>query len=89
MNKIIYLITTYKCSACKCMKAILKLVQEDDPSFNIEVYDFTDAPEFIKVNVKFGDFPTTVFVKDNIIKYSFKGTLSKKKVEQIIKDIDY
>ena len=52
MNKVIYLITTYKCSACKLQKHLLQtaLVGCDDIKF--EECDFNDTPEFIKTNVK-------------------------------------
>lgn len=88
-NKIVYIITTYKCSACKCIETIIKSVQKDNPTFEIEVYDYADTPDFIKNMVRFGDFPTVIFYKNHIIKYMFQGTLSKKKVEQIINDINF
>lgn len=89
MSKQIHLVTTPGCSACKCMEHILKDVQEDNPTFTIEKYRFADAPEFIKTNVNFTDFPVTIFIKDDVIKYNFQGTKSIKKVKQIISDIDF
>lgn len=89
MNKVVYIITTYKCSACKCIEYILKEIQKDNPTFDIKICDFSEVPEFIKTNVPLGDYPTVVFIKDNVIKYRFKGTKSRLKVEQIIEDIDY
>lgn len=88
-NKIVYVVTTYKCSACKCMEYILKDIQESDPTFTITTTDFQEVPEWIKDNVILTDFPTVIFVKNNIIKYHFTGTLSKKKVLDLIDNIDF
>lgn len=89
MNKVIYIITTYKCSACKCMEYILKNVQKDNPTFTISVLDYTETPEWLTTNVTMTDFPTVIFTKDDVIKYHFTGTLSKQKVLQIMEDINY
>lgn len=74
MNKIIYLGTTPGCSACKCMEAILKNVKEELPIFNLEISRFNELPDFIKINVPIGDFPITILVVDDVIKYHFSGT---------------
>lgn len=88
-NKVVYLVTTFKCSACKCMESILKQVQIDNPAFIIKVVDFEDVPDWIKNNVQLTDFPTTILVKDDVIKYHFVGTLPKKIIEEIISDIKF
>ena len=51
-SKIVYIITTYKCSACKCMEYILKEIQKDNSTFTITTIDFHDVPEWIKNNTK-------------------------------------
>lgn len=88
-NKIIYVVTTEHCSACKCIEYILKEVQKDDSTFTITTTDFKNVPDWIKNNVTLTDFPTTIFVKDDIIKYHFTGTLPIKKVAKIINDINF
>lgn len=88
-NKVIYVITTYKCSACKCMEVILKDIQKDNPTFTVTTTDFHDVPEWIKTNVTLTDFPTVVFVENYVIKYHFTGTLSRKKVIKIMSDINF
>lgn len=88
-NKFIHIITTYKCSACKCIEAIIKDIQKENHSFEIISYDFNDAPAFIKRNINLTDFPTVVFIENDIIKYHFIGTLSKKKIKNIMKDINF
>lgn len=89
MSKVIYLITTYKCSACKFQKDILKEILEEHKDIELEVIDFSKVPEFIKTNVILTDFPTTIFVKDNVIKYHFVGTKANRKIKALIKDINF
>lgn len=89
MNKVVYVITTYKCSACKCMEYILKEIQKDNPTFTITTTDFNEVPEWIKNNITLTDFPTVVFVENDVIKYHFTGTLSGKKVVKIMNDINF
>lgn len=89
MTKVIYLITTYKCSACKYQECILKEILKEHKDIELEVIDFSKVPEFIKTNVILTDFPTTIFVKDNVIKYHFIGTKANRKIEAIIKDINF
>ena len=89
MSKGIYLITTYKCSACKCMENILNDIQKDNSTFTITSTDFTKVPEWLKTNITLTDFPTVVFIDNNIIKYHFVGTKSKSKVLILMKDINF
>lgn len=88
-SKIVYIVTTYKCSACKCMEYILKEIQKDNPTFTIVVKDIYEIPEWIKNNVTLTDFPTVIFTDNDVIKYHFTGTLNKKKVVKIMNDIDF
>lgn len=88
-DKIIYLITTYKCSACKCMEYLLKEKQADNPRFELKIIDFNDIPEWLKVNVVLTDFPTIVLIKDGVIKYQFVGTRSSKKLDKIFNDLEF
>lgn len=88
-NKIIYLITTKNCYACNCMKNILKEIQKDITSLQITIIDFKDVPIWIKNNIVLTDFPTVVFVENNVIKYNFVGTKSRNKIINIMRDINY
>lgn len=88
-NKVVYVITTYKCSACKCMEYILRKIQKDNPTFTITTTDFNEVPEWIKNNVTLTDFPTVIFVENGVIKYHFTGTISGKKVVKIMNDINF
>ena len=88
-NKVVYVVTTYKCSACKCMEYILKEIQKDNPTFTITITDFNEVPEWIKTNVTLTDFPTVIFIDNDVIKYHFTGTLSRKKVIKIMSDINF
>lgn len=88
-NKIIYLITTYKCSACICMEYLLKEKQANNPRFELKIIDFNDTPEWLKVNVILSDFPTVVFIKDGVIKYQFAGTRSSRKLDKIFNDLKF
>lgn len=90
MNKHIYLVTTKGCEACRIMERILKQVQRDVYyTFSIHVKDYTITPDFIKVNIALTDFPTLVFVEDDVIKYNITGTISAKKLQEIIKDLHF
>lgn len=71
------------------MEYILKEIQKDNPTFTITITDFNEVPEWIETNVTLTDFPTIVFVENDVIKYNFTGTLSRKKVIKIISDINF
>lgn len=88
-NKTIYLVKTHGCSACKCMEHILGELFNQTEGINLIVGYYPDVPEFLKTNVPFTDFPTTVFVKDDVIKYHFAGTKSINKINNIIRDIEF
>ena len=90
MNKHIYLITTKGCEACRIMERILKQVQRDNMyTFSIQVRDYKLIPEFIQIDVILTDFPTLIFLENNIIKYHITGTISAKKLQEIIKDLHF
>ena len=90
MNKCIYLATTEGCEACKIMERILKQVQRDNNyTFSILVRDYKLIPEFIKNNVILTDFPVLIFLENNVIKYNVAGTMSAKKLQEIIKDLHF
>lgn len=88
-SKIIYLITTKNCSACNCMKNIFKDIQKDITSLQVITLDFQDVPLWIKNDINLTDFPTVVFVENNVIKYSFVGTKSRNKIINIMRNINY
>ena len=90
INKHIYLVTTKGCEACRIMERILKQVQRDNSyTFSIQVRDYNLLPEFIKVDVALTDFPTLIFLENDIIKYNVFGTISAKKLQEIIKDLHF
>lgn len=88
-NKVVYIITTANCSACKCMEYILNDIQKDNSTFSITSTDFTKVPEWFKTNITLTDFPTVIFTDNNVIKYHFVGTKSKSKVLKLMKDINF
>ena len=51
--------------------------------------DFNDAPTWIKINIPLHDFPTIVFVENDVIKYHTNGTMTGKKLQSIIQDIHF
>lgn len=89
MSKVIYLITTYKCSACKYQECILQEVLKEHKDIELKIIDFSKVPERIKTNIILTDFPTTIFIKDDIIKYHFVGTKANRKIKALIKDINF
>lgn len=89
MSKVIHLVTTLNCSACKLQETILNNVLKEHEDIELKVYDYTETPEWIINNVIFRDFPVTIFIKDNIIKYYFSGTKSFRSITKLIKDINF
>ena len=90
MSKHIYLATTEGCEACRIIERILKQVQCDNVyTFSIKVIDYKLLPEFIRVNVVLTDFPTLIFLENNVIKYHVAGTMSAKNLQEIIKDLHF
>lgn len=89
MNKVIYLGTTEGCIACSRQKRLLKIAFNNRDDVKLEVYNYKKLPDWIKANVKLTDFPITIFVKNNIIKYTHVGTMSINKIEQIKEDIEF
>jgi len=90
MNKTIYLIITKGCIACSIMRSILRKVEHNHlDKFTSIVIDFSKTPKFIEENVPLSDFPTIVCVDDNVIKYHVSGTITMKKLEDILQDIKF
>ena len=90
ISRYIYLTTTEGCEACRIMEKILKQVQRNNGyTFSIQVRDYKLLPEFIQVDVVLTDFPTLIFLENNIIKYHVTGTISAKKLKEIIKDLHF
>lgn len=90
ISKHIYLATTEGCEACRIMERILKQVQRDNVyTFSIQVRDYKLLPEFIRVDVVLTDFPTLIFLENNVIKHHVTGTMSAKKLQEIIKDLHF
>ena len=90
ISRYIYLATTEGCEACRIMERILKQVKRDNVyTFSIQVIDYKLLPEFIRINVLLTDFPTLIFLENDIIKYHISGTMSAKKLQEIIKDLHF
>ena len=90
ISRYIYLATTEGCEACRIMEKILKQVQHNNGyTFSIQVRDYKLLPEFIQVDVVLTDFPTLIFLENNIIKYHVTGTISAKKLKEIIEDLHF
>ena len=90
ISRYIYLATTEGCEACRIMERILKQVKRDNVyTFSIQIIDYKLLPEFIRINVLLTDFPTLIFLENDIIKYHISGTISAKKLQEIIKDLHF
>lgn len=90
ISRYIYLATTEGCEACRIMERILKQVKRNNVyTFSIQVIDYKLLPEFIRINVLLTDFPTLIFLENDIIKYHISGTISAKKLKEIIKDLHF
>ena len=51
MSKVIYLITTYKCSVCKYQEYILKKILKEHKDIELKVVDCFEVPEWIRTNI--------------------------------------
>ena len=90
ISKHIYLATTEGCEACRIMERILKQVKRDNVyTFSIQVIDYKLLPEFIRINVLLTDFPTLIFLENNVIKYHVSGTMNSRKLQELIKDLHF
>ena len=84
--KYLYLITTEGCQGCKIMKDIL---DNNFSNIRIRVQDVRFVPLWIKTNIKLTDFPTLVFINDDIIRYHFSGTKSARKIKELIETLQF
>lgn len=89
MNKVIYLGTTFKCSACKCQEHLLNKALEERSDIELKVCDYTELPEWLQTQVRLSDFPVTIFIEDDVIKYNVIGTMSVRKLKSLMADINF
>lgn len=89
MNKVIYLGTTYKCSACKLQEYLLRELLEERSDIELKVCDYNELPQWLQTDVSLTDFPVTILVKDEVIKYHFVGTMTKRKMQNLLEDINF
>lgn len=88
-NKLIYLIITKGCEACRIMTDIMRAVLYELNNGTLVIRDVSEIPMFIKTNVPLNDFPTLVLVKNKVIKYHTNGTMTKDKVKTILSDTGF
>lgn len=89
MDKFIYLGTTTKCSSCKYQEYALKELLKERDDIELRVCEYNELPVWIQVNVILTDFPITIFVEDETIKYHFVGTKSIRNMKLLMLDIDF
>lgn len=89
MNKVIYLITTYKCSACKCQEYFIQKMLNEYKDIEFKILDCCDIPYWLQTKLSLTDFPTTIFVEDNDVKSYFVGTKSIRKMKALMKEINF
>ena len=58
-------------------------------TFSIKIRDYKLLPNFIKINVILNDFPTLIFLDNDVIKYHIVGTTNAKKLKEIIKNLHF
>lgn len=83
MNKVIYLATSYKCSACKCQKQLLIETLKTRNDIKLVEKDVNDIPEWIKNEIIINQFPTTILTENNKIICAFFGTRKIKDINNI------
>ena len=88
-NKTIYLVVSYKCSACKLQKTLLQeaLMERDDITLT-ECY-LEDLPEWVRTKIPVGKYPITVLTEDEKVILSLIGTTKEKRIKEVINTIRY
>lgn len=89
MNKTIYLGTTRNCAACYHQETLLIEAINERPDIELKVCDYSELPQWLQVNVLLTDFPVTILVEDEVIKYYFVGTKTTKKMLNLFDDIGF
>lgn len=89
MNKTIYLGVTPKCSSCKCQEHLLKQVLETRDDIELHVCNYSELPKWLQNNVILTDFPITILVEDETIRYHFVGTKAVGKIKRLFEDIRF
>lgn len=89
MNKVIYLITSYKCSACKCQKQLLIETLKTRNDIKLVEKDIDNVPDWIRNEIIIVEFPTTILTEDNKIICSFIGTRKIKYINTIFSYYNY
>lgn len=88
--KEVYIITTPGCEACYITIRELISIPEEYKFDAIHIINDIEAiPSFIKTNVVLEDFPTIVFVKNDVIKYIQKGTTSLLNLLMTLEEIKF
>lgn len=74
MNRIL-LVTTRGCAACVIMTRLVKqAVEESHKSIALDVKDIKAVDKSFLHSHKITDFPTTFFIKDDVVKFIYTGT---------------
>jgi hypothetical protein len=74
MNKILLLVTK-GCAACTIMNRLIKeALNNTERPITYEVQDVRNANKVFLIENDISDFPTTCFIKDDILKYKHIGT---------------
>lgn len=74
MNKILLLITK-GCVACTIMNRLIReALANTNKAINYEVQDIKNANKVFLIENDISDFPTTCFIKDDVLKYKYVGT---------------
>lgn len=83
MNKKILLITTQGCTGCRIQKENLQAaIRDNRKDITLEVKDFADmskeeVSQWRNKRVFLKDFPTTVFINNDVITFHTVGSLPK------------
>lgn len=74
MNKIL-LITTQGCAGCRIMERLIgEAINKSSKEIEFHKKDFKEVkPKFLRDN-GIRDYPTTVFIKDDSIRFIYTGT---------------
>ena len=74
----ILLITTKGCGACDIMSRLVKeAIVSSKKSIQYVEKDYKDIPKKYLALNEITDFPTTLFIKDNEVKFKYTGTNPK------------
>lgn len=76
------------CHPCKQMNPILEEFSQENPNVEIEKIDVDNDPQNLATSYNIKSIPTFIFLKNDKVLLKHSGTISKAKLNEIVKWIE-